>query len=188
MRHHAADGGADLGGAGRVLLHAGDLTPHPFVERRAQFGAVGADLVEFGIHRRQHAARHRRAERPSHQPAALLAHPLLDGGAQRVLAAGEQVANSAEDEAEHLLVAAALDQAVQRARHHPAGAGAAHHARHQAGDQPPGAAVLHGGQQLRQHAGERQWRRDAPRRVGQEAVQDARQVEPAQHPGDLVGR
>ena len=43
-------------------------------------------------------------------------------------------AELAEHEAEHLLVAAALDQAVQRARHHPAGAGPASDARHDAGD------------------------------------------------------
>ena len=84
-------------------------------------------------------------------------------------------------------MAAALDQAVQRARHHLAGAGSAQHAGHDARDQAPGAAVLHGGKNARQHGGQRHCggaRRDG---VGKEAVQDARKVEPGQHPGDLVG-
>ena len=99
----------------------------------------------------------------------------------------QQVAELAEDEAEHLLMAAALDQAVQRARHHLAGARPAQHARHDAGDQAARAAVLHGGEDAWQHGGER--RRGRARRggVGEEAVQDAGQVEAGEHPGDLIG-
>ena len=107
------------------------------------------------------------------------------GDAQRVLLGGEQGAKLAEHEAEHLLVAAALDQAVQRARHHPAGAGAAQDARHDAGDETAGAAILHGGEDARQHRGERGRRRTRRGGVGEEAVQDAGQVEAGEHAGDL---
>ena len=85
-----ADRRADFGGARGILLQPGDLAAHPFVERGAQLGAVRAHLVEFGVHRRQHAPRDRGAECPADQPAALLAHALLDRGAQRFLLAGEQ--------------------------------------------------------------------------------------------------
>jgi hypothetical protein len=78
MRHHAADCGAEFGGARRILLQAGDLVAHPFVERGAQLGSVRAHLVQFGVHRRQHAPRDRGAQRPADQPAALFAHPFLD--------------------------------------------------------------------------------------------------------------
>ena len=187
MRDDAADGGADFGGTRGVLLQPGDLAAHPFVECRAQFGAVGAHLVEFGVDRGQHAARDRGAERPADQPATLLAHAFLDGGAQRFLLGGEQVAKLAEDEAEHLLMAAAFDQAVQRAGDHLAGAGAAEDPRHDARDQAAGAAVLHCGKDARQHAGERNGGGAGGGRVGKEAMQDARQVEAGQHTGDLVG-
>ena len=83
-------------------------------------------------------------------------------------------------------MAAALDQAVQRPGDHPTGAGAAQDARHDAGDQPPRAPVLHGCQQPRQHAGQRHCCRPRGAVVRQEAVQDARQIEPRQHAGDLL--
>ena len=98
-----------------------------------------------------------------------------------------RIAELAEDEAEHLLVAAALDQAVQRACHHPAGARAAQDARHDARDEAAGAAVLHGGEDARQHGGERDRRGARRGGIGEEAMQDAGQVEARQHAGDLVG-
>ena len=113
-----ADRQADLGRARRVLLHAGDLAPDPFVERGAQLRSVGIELVQFGVHRGQHAPRDRGAQRPADQPAALFAHPLLDRGAQRGLLARPAATSIwPRTKPKHLLVPAALDQAVQRARH-----------------------------------------------------------------------
>ena len=57
-----------------------------------------------------------------------------------------------EDEAEHLLVAASVDQAVQRPRHHLSRSGPAHDAGHHAREDPSRPAVLHRRQQLWQHA------------------------------------
>ena len=187
MRDHQADRPADLRRARRVLFHAGDLAPEPFVERGAHLGAVGADLVQLGVQRRQHAPRDRGAQRPADQPAALFAHPLLDRQPQRLLPPGQQRLDLAEHESQHLLVPAALHQAVQGARHHRAGAGTAQDARHDPRHHAARPTVLHAGQQARQHGGERLGGRSRGDRVGQEAVQDGRQVEPAQHAGDLPG-
>ncbi len=186
VRRHPADRRAEFRGARRILLQAGDLAAHPFVEGGAQVRAVRAHLVELGVHRRQHAPCDRGAESPADQAAALLAHPFLDGDAQRVFLGRQQVAELAEDEAEHLLVAAAFDQAVQCAGHDLAGARAAQDARHDAGDKAAGTAVLHGGEDARQHGGERDRGRAGGDGVGEEAVQDAGQVEAGQHAGDLV--
>ena len=53
MRDDLADRPADLRGAGRVFLDAGDFAADPFVERGAQLGAIRADLVQLGSQCRQ---------------------------------------------------------------------------------------------------------------------------------------
>ena len=125
MRHHPPDRRADFGRAGGFGFHAVDLPPHPFVERQPQFRPVRAHFIQFGVDQRQHPPRDRGAERPADQAPALFAHPLLDRGAQRVFPAGQRGFQLAQDEAEHLLVAAAVDQAVQCPRDHLSG-GRAH--------------------------------------------------------------
>ena len=152
----------------------------PFVERGAQLGAVGAHLVELGVHRRQHAPRDRGAERPADQPAALLAHPLLDGGAQRssLLASRVRSWPSTKPNTSWWRPPSTRLRSA-RATTRPA-PGPPSDARHDAGDQrggrgrPPRVASMRGS-----IAGERLGGGARRGGVGQEAAQDARQVEPA---------
>ncbi len=193
MPDHAAHGGADLGGAGGIGFHSLDLAAHPLLERGAQLRAVGAHLLQLRLYRCQQPARHRGAERPADQPPALFAHPLLDGRSQHLLLARDQRFELAQHEAEHLLMAPALDDAAQPARDQPSGGGAAEHARQQPGENAPRAPVLHRGQHPRKRAGERLRRRPGRDRIGKKAVQHARQVQPmhdVRHLGageDVVG-
>ncbi len=73
-----------------------------------------------------------------------------------------------QDEAEHLLVLAALDEPAQRARDHPPGAGAAEQARDQPREHPPRAAILDRGEQPGQQRGDRLGGRPGRGRIGQE--------------------
>src|SRR5690349_12146745 len=125
MRRDATDGSSQFGCARGVLFEPRDLGPHPLVERGSQFGPIGAHLVEFPVDGREHAAGNRGAQRPADQAAALLANALFDRVADAFLLAGEQSAKLAQDETEHLLMAAAFDQAVQCTRDHLACAGTA---------------------------------------------------------------
>ena len=84
-------------------------------------------------------------------------------------------------------MAAAFDEAVQGAGDDLAGAGAAEHPRHNARDQAAGAAVFHCCEDARQQAGERSGGWAGGGRIGQEAMQDAGQVEPGQNIGDFLG-
>ena len=186
MAHHVAHRHAELRRAGGVFLHALDFAADPFVEGIPQVRPVGAHLVQLRRQRRQHPAGDGRTQRPAHQPAALLADAFLDGVAQRVLPAGHQRPELPEDEAEHLLMPAAFDQAVQGPRDDLAGAGTAEDARHQARHHPSGSAVLDRRQKLRQHAGQCHGQGSGRGGIGQEAVQDAGQVQLAQHRRDVL--
>ena len=185
VRHRLAHRRADLGGARRVVLQPVDLAAHPVVECGAQVEPSGLILSSSAFTVGQHPPRDRGAQRPADQPAALLAHPLLD----RRCAAGPPCSASrsrswASDEAEHLLVPAALDQAAQRARHHPARCrrrpgGAARCRRPAAGARghPPRLASSRG-----RIGGDRHGRRAAPSRDPPGSGAGCRQVEPRQHP------
>ena len=115
----------------------------------------------------------------------LLADTLGDDGAQLLLLRYEELAELGEDEGQHVLVSAAVKQAVQGAGDDGAGAAAAEHARDEAGDQAAGAAVLHGRQQAGQKAGEGLGGGPGGGRIGEEAVQDAGQVDPGQGAAQL---
>ncbi len=97
---------------------------------------------KLGIDLAQHAARDLRAHRPADQPAALLAHPLLDGGAQAAFFFRQHDLQAHEHEAEHLLVPPALHQLAQHLRHDLPGPRTAQQARHDARDRPARPPVL----------------------------------------------
>ena len=186
MRDDAADRGSHFGGTGRVFLQPDDFAAHPFVERGAKLGAVRTHLVDFVVDDRQHTPRDRGAERPTDQSAALFADALLDGGAQSVLPPGQQCADLRQDEAEDLLVAAALDQTVEGAGDDPAGAGTAQDARQQPARQPTGTTVLHRGQHARQRSGQRDRQRMRGSRVGEETMQNSGHIEAPEDARHLV--
>ncbi len=139
----------------------------------------GPDLVQLAVQRGQHPARHLRPDRPADQAAALLAHPLLISARSCSSLVASSLAELGHDEGQHVLVPPARHQRVQRPRHHRAGAAAAQDARHDARQQPPRPPVLDRRQQARQHLGQRVRGGLGRRRVGQEAAQDAGQVDPA---------
>ena len=186
MPDNRADRRADLGGAGRIFLDPHDFPSDPLVESLPQFRAVGADFFQFGVQAAQHALGHRGAQRPADQPAALLAHPFLDQHPHRVVLAGQQRLELAEHEVEHLLMAPAGDQHLQRPRHHPAGAGAAEQPGDHPGHHAPCPAVLHCLQQLRQHPGHGDGCAAGGGWVRQESPEDGRDIEPGQHARDLA--
>ena len=98
-----------------------DFSADPDVEGFADFRAVGVHLVHLGIHGGEHAGGDAGAERPAHEATALVAHALLDEGAELGLFFQHAGAQLDQDEAEDFLVAAAIDQAAQRARDDAAG-------------------------------------------------------------------
>ncbi len=186
VRDDAADGSPQFGRARGVLLEPRDLAPHPFVECGAQFGPVRAHLVEFPVDGRQHTAGNRGAQRPADKAAALLANAFLDRRADAFLFAGKQCPKLAQDEAEHLLMAAAFDKAVQRTGDNPACTRTAEDPRHDPRDQPASAAILHAGKDPRQHACQCNGCRPRGGRIGKEAMQDTRQIKARQHTRDLI--
>jgi hypothetical protein len=174
MRHHPADRSANFGRAFRFGFHAVDLAANPFIERQPQLRSVRAHLVQFGVDQSQNASGDRGAQSPSDQTAALLPHTFLDRRTQGIFPAGQGGLHLAKDEAEHFLMPAAVDQAVQRPRDHLSCGRPADDTRDHTRENPPCAAVLHRCQKLRQHAGQcdRGWMRSG--RIGQEAMHDAR--------------
>ncbi len=85
-----------------------------------------------------------------------------------------------EDEAEHLLMPATIDQTVQCAGDDLARRRAAHDARHHPRQDPSRPAVLHGGKQPGQHSCQRDSRGPRRGRISKEAVHDPRQVQAGQ--------
>ena len=117
MADHAPDRPAEFGGPLGLGLDPHDLPLHPLGKRLAQLGAVVVHPVQFGADLPQHPLGDLRAHRPADQPAALLANPLLDRCPEAFLLLRHQHLELRQHEAEHLLVASALDQVAQGLRH-----------------------------------------------------------------------
>ena len=159
MGNDAPDGATDLRRPHGVALDQRDLPPHPFVEGDAHGRSVGPDRVQLVIHGGDHALGDAGTDRPAQNLATLFAHPLPDATAQIIFLAGQHPTQLAQDEGEDLLVAATLDQAVERAGDHAPGGRAADDARQKALDQTPGAPILQRGEDARQARRQRLGRR-----------------------------